>query len=88
MKQHGWLPAVALIPQISMPTGARIVTAGRTLPGLNADFALDIVKDFFSIEFLVATNRVKDEGGGARTSATPVAECGPQPPANDGAPTI
>jgi hypothetical protein len=29
----------------------------RTLPGLNADFAWDIVKDFFSIELLVATNR-------------------------------
>jgi len=66
MEQHGWLPAVALIPQMSVPTGARAVTAGRTLPGLNADFAWDIVKDFFSIELLVATNRVKDEGGSAR----------------------
>ena len=66
MEQHGWLPAVALIPQMTVPTGARAVTAGRTLPGLNANFAWDIVKDFFSIELLVATNRVKDEGGGSR----------------------
>jgi hypothetical protein len=34
--------------------GSRVT---RTLPGLNADFAWDIVKDFFSIELLVATNR-------------------------------
>jgi len=66
MQQHGWLPAVALIPQTTVPTGARSVTAGRALPGLNADFAWDIVKDFFSVEVLVAANRVLDEGRGSR----------------------
>src|SRR5262247_1966320 len=39
---------------------------GRTLPGLNANFAWDIVKDFFAIELLVANNRVQNEGGGSR----------------------
>ena len=66
IEQHGWLPAVALTPQMTVPTGARTVTAGRTLPGLNANFAWDIVKDFFSIELVVANNRVKDEGGSSR----------------------
>src|SRR5262245_20843737 len=51
---------------MTVPTGARAVTAGRTLPGLNANFAWDVVKDFFSLELLVANNRVKDEGGGSR----------------------
>jgi hypothetical protein len=66
MEQHGWLPAVALIPQTTVPTGARAVTADRTLPGLNTDLSWDIVKDFFSVEVLIATNRVRDEAGGSR----------------------
>jgi hypothetical protein len=66
MEQHGWLPAVALIPQTTVPTGARAVTAGRTLPGLNTDFSWEIVKDFFGIELLIATNRVAVDGGGSR----------------------
>lgn len=66
MAQHGWLPAVALIPQTTVPTGARAVTVGRALPGLNTDFSWEIVKDFFSVEVLIATNRVPDEGGRSR----------------------
>jgi hypothetical protein len=64
--QHGWLPAVALIPQMTVPTGARAVTAGRALPGLNTDFSWNIVKDFFSVEVLIAANRVPDQSGGSR----------------------
>ncbi len=66
MEQHGWLPAVALIPQMTVPTGARAVTGSRTLPGVNSDFSWDIVKGLFGIELLVASNRVQDEGRSSR----------------------
>jgi len=42
------------------------VTARRTLPGLNADFSWEIIKDFFGIEVLVANNQVKDDLGAFR----------------------
>lgn len=32
MEQHGWLPALALIPQMTVPTGARAVTAAARSP--------------------------------------------------------
>jgi Putative MetA-pathway of phenol degradation len=66
MEQHDWLPAVALIPQMTVPTGARAVTGGRALPGVNTDFSWDIVKDFFGVELLVASNRVQDDVRGSR----------------------
>jgi hypothetical protein len=63
-EQQGLLPAIALIPQITLPTGSRSVTAGRVLPGLNVDFSWDVIKDFFGIELLIANNEIKDALGG------------------------
>jgi hypothetical protein len=65
-EQKGVLPAVAVIPQMSLPTGSRAVTAGRILPGLNVDCAWDVIKNFFGIELLVANNLVKDDVGRTR----------------------
>jgi hypothetical protein len=65
-EQRGWLPAIALIPQMTVPTGGSAVTAGRTLPGLNVDCSWEIVKDLFAVEFLVANNQVKDDLGAFR----------------------
>jgi Putative MetA-pathway of phenol degradation len=63
-EQKGFLPAIALIPQMTVPTSA--VTAGRVLPGLNMDFSWEVAKDFFAIEMLVANNQVQDDLGGFR----------------------
>ncbi|MEW6642633.1 MAG: transporter [Pseudomonadota bacterium] len=62
--QDGVLPAIALIPQMTVPTGASTTAAGRVLPGANADFGWEVVKDRFGIELLVANNQVRDELGG------------------------
>src|SRR5262249_52897368 len=37
-EQKGWLPATVVIPQMTVPTGAAEVTAGKVLPGVNVDF--------------------------------------------------
>jgi hypothetical protein len=60
-EQRQYLPQVALIPQITVPTGSRAVTAGKVLPGLNVDSSWEVIKDRFSIELLTAINRVADD---------------------------
>src|SRR5262249_8832751 len=40
--QRGMLPAIALIPQMTVPTGSAAETAGRVLPGVNADFSWEV----------------------------------------------
>jgi hypothetical protein len=59
-EQKGILPQVALIPQMTVPTGSSAVSAGRTLPGLNVDASWEVIKGLFDIEFLVANNAVQD----------------------------
>ena len=59
--QRGPLPALALIPQMTVPTGSSDVTAGRVLPGVNIDASWDIIKGFFSMELLIANNFVRDD---------------------------
>jgi Putative MetA-pathway of phenol degradation len=49
-----------------VPTGSRAVTAGRVLPGLNVDCSWEVIKNFFSIELLIANNLVKDDMSGSR----------------------
>ena len=62
--QDGLRPAIAVIPQVTVPTGSAEVTAGRTLPGVNLDFNWDVVKDRFGIELLLADNQVRDDVAG------------------------
>ena len=59
-EQKGWLPQIAVIPQMTVPTGSSTLTAGRILPGLNVDLGWEVVKDFFGIELLIANNFVQD----------------------------
>jgi hypothetical protein len=59
-EQKGILPQVATIPQMTVPTGSKELTAGRVLPGVNVDMSWDVVKDFFGIELLIANNFVQD----------------------------
>lgn len=60
MEQHGALPAITVIPQMTVPTGSAAVTAGRVMPGVNLDLSWEVIKDVFSIEVLVANNMVRD----------------------------
>src|SRR6266446_1845057 len=70
IEQDGYVPQIALIPQMTVPTGSKGVTAGRVLPGVNVDFGWEIVKDLFDVELLIATNSVAD---GDRSSHVEVA---------------
>jgi hypothetical protein len=69
-EQKQYLPQVALIPQITVPTGSKAVTAGRVLPGLNVDSSWEVIKDRFSIELLTAINRVADDSHHAHVEVT------------------
>jgi hypothetical protein len=60
-EQRQFLPAIAVIPQMTVPTGSRAVSAGRVLPGLNVDCGWEVIKEWFNLELLIATNRVGDD---------------------------
>src|SRR5262249_3055318 len=57
-QQRDLLPAIALIPQMMVPTGGSDFSANRVQPGLNVDISWEIVKNFFSVEVLIANNEV------------------------------
>jgi len=57
-KQRDLLRAIAVIPQMMVPTGSSDLTANRVLPGMNVDMSWEIVKNFFSVEVLIANNEV------------------------------
>ena len=57
-QQKDVFPAIAVIPQMMVPTGSSTLTANRVLPGLNVDMSWEIVKNFFSVEVLVGNNGV------------------------------
>ena len=57
-QQKDLLPAIAVIPQMTVPTGSSTLTSNRVLPGLNVDMSWEIVKNFFSVEVLVGNNEV------------------------------
>jgi hypothetical protein len=65
-QQHGLLPQIAVIPQMTVPTGAAEVTARQVLPGVNVDMSWEIIKNFFGLELVIGNNRVQDELGGLR----------------------
>jgi len=49
VEQQGLLPEIAVIPQMTFPTGSRTVCAGKVLPGLNVDCAWEVINERFSI---------------------------------------
>jgi outer membrane putative beta-barrel porin/alpha-amylase len=61
IEQRQYLPEIALIPQLTVPTGSRSITADRVLPGLNVDCSWQVIQDLFAIELLIATNEVRDD---------------------------
>jgi Putative MetA-pathway of phenol degradation len=60
-EQKGFLPAIAVIPQMTVPTGSSAVSAGKALPGVNVDFSWDVIKDLFAVEVVVANNQVQGD---------------------------
>jgi outer membrane putative beta-barrel porin/alpha-amylase len=61
MEQWRYLPEIALIPQMTVPTASKSVTAGKVLPGLNVDCTWQLIPGVFNIELLIATNEVRDD---------------------------
>jgi Putative MetA-pathway of phenol degradation len=61
IEQRQYLPQIALIPQMTIPTGSRSVTAGKVLAGLNVDSAWRVIPHLLNIELLIATNEVRDD---------------------------
>jgi hypothetical protein len=60
-EQKGLLPEIALIPQMTVPSGSQEVTGGRVLPGLNVDGTWEVVPNRYGVEFVVGNNRVSDD---------------------------
>ncbi len=58
--QEGILPSMAIIPQMTVPTGSRAFTADEVLPGLNWVYGWDI-NDFMSMAGGTQFNRSIDE---------------------------
>ena len=54
------MPELAVIPQMTVPTGSASITAGRAFPGINVDGTWEIAKNRYGIEFVVGNNRVSD----------------------------
>lgn len=61
IEQWRYVPEVALIPQMTVPTGSKSLTAGRVLPGINVDCSWKVIPSLFSIEVVIATNQVRDD---------------------------
>ena len=64
--QAGLLPEMALVPQVTVPTGAGVFTAGDALPGVNWLYGWD-VNDLISTAGSTQFNRAIDETGDAYT---------------------
>ena len=64
--QRGLLPEMALIPQMFVPAGADIFTAGQVLPGVNWLYSWEI-SDCFSIGGSTQGNRDVDDTGHGHT---------------------
>ena len=58
--QQGILPAMALIPQMTVPTGSPALTDDRVLPGLNWVYSWEI-SEFLAVAGSTQGNRVIDE---------------------------
>ena len=63
-EQVGWLPAMALIPQAFLPTGAESYSSEEVLPGLNWVYSWDIKEGVF-FGGSTQVNRVSDDVGEA-----------------------
>lgn len=66
--QDGWLPEIAVMPQMTVPTASDDLTSGHVLPGLNVLYGWDVT-DRLSVAGSTQFNRaVDDETGTLYTS--------------------
>lgn len=61
--QHGWLPEMALVPQMTVPTGHKAFTEEKVLPGVNWLYGWDI-NDFLATGGSTQFNSAIDGGTG------------------------
>jgi hypothetical protein len=61
-EQDGWLPELAVTPQMTVPSGARAFTSGEVMPGVNFLYSWEI-SDLFSIGGSTQGNRALDDTG-------------------------
>jgi hypothetical protein len=61
-EQDGWLPELAVVPQMTVPTGARVFTSDEVMPGVNVLYGWDITEE---LSFAGSTqgNRALDDTG-------------------------
>jgi hypothetical protein len=60
--QHGWLPEMALMPQMTIPTGADEFTADELLPGVNWLYGWDITDRLSTAGSSQINKSVDDDG--------------------------
>ncbi len=58
-EQDGWLPETAIMPQMTVPTGARAFTSDEVMPGINFLYSWEL-NDFLSIGGSTQGNRAFD----------------------------
>jgi hypothetical protein len=61
-EQDGWLPELAIVPQMTVPTGARAFTTDEVMPGVNLLYGWDIT-DELSFAGSTQGNRALDASG-------------------------
>ena len=62
--QAGFLPEIAIVPQMTVPTGARLFSSSATLPGCNLLYGWDL-SDFLATGGSTQFNRAIDGGSGS-----------------------
>jgi hypothetical protein len=62
-RQSGMLPEVAIVPQLTVPTGSRAFSAGQSLPGVNLLYGWDLTENI-STAGSTQFNRATDEATG------------------------
>ncbi len=74
-EQEGLRPALAVLPQVTVPTGSDAFTSDRTLPGVNFIYGWDLSEDV-SLAGSTQVNRALSDagGGGPRGEAAEYAE--------------
>jgi hypothetical protein len=61
-EQDGWLPEVAIVPQMTVPTGARAFTTDEIMPGVNLLYGWDVT-EWMTFAGSTQGNRALDETG-------------------------
>jgi hypothetical protein len=60
--QEGWLPEMALVPQMFVPVGHAAFTANETLPGINWLYGWDVTETFSIGASTQGNKRIEDSG--------------------------